>query len=557
MDEVIARIRTHQTRELLRESRPWLFYTPHPAQRLFHQAQHIYRLLFPGNGWGKTRAAGTEIAWWVYHCHPYQKTPLWPPIIIWCAETYKQFEILREQLQAECLGPERQARHPNGWRFNKSDKCYTWPDGARLFLVSGDSSWTHIQGVPVDLVEFDEEPPWPLFNELAQRRRGRRKTRYMMSATATQGLTWTYHRLYRPWLEWYSSRGLTLDQAIAIQNHPMTWLLERGGIDQNPGADAEDRAYYRMKSYASEAEKTVRLYGGFRDFAGYPVFDPAALGRMRDGLMDGETGRLVRRKERSGKRPPVYAFVPDGPMERGRITIFRHPDPTRRYVIGHDSAWGLDGKDYDYATVWDRTTGEQVAEAQGHWGDVHWADVLESLHYYYGGAFLCGEKQCGLPTMRRLYDERGIGYQYYDRDEASRVRRKSDTLGHFRRTGDLVISHARVAIAGRVTPGLPPTSEITIRSRELWRQASLYQWQAINSTKRYDEIEDSSRLTTGAPSGDHDDAVMSMVYSVLAMREVGRFEAERPVFEPGTAGEDMAAVFAVPKKQKHTFNYED
>ncbi len=545
---ILERIREQQTMEGLHEERPWLFYVPHERGQLqFHQATHVNRFLWPGNGFGKTRAASVEVAWWIYHCHPYQSTPAWAPIVVWCAETYKQFEILRTQLEAEALGPERSRAHPNGWRFNKSDRAYTWPDGARLFLVSGDSSWTHIQGVPVDLAVFDEEPPWPLFNELTQRRRAKRKTRYIITATATQGMTWMYHRLFVPWLKWFSDRGYTLDKALELQNHPLSWVWQRGGIDDNPAADAEDKAYYRMKSYGSEAEKMVRLHGGFADFSGHPVFDRTALEAMRAGLEDGQTGRLVAASV-EGTARRRYAFIADGEGDRGRITLFRQPTAAGRYVLGFDSAWGLEGKDFDYASVWDRETGEQVAEAQGHWGDDQWVDNLEALHHYYNGAFIVGERQCGLWAMRALYDKRGIGYQFYNRDEAKRARRRSDTLGHFRSTGDLTISYARVAVAGEVVNGVRMPSTITIRSRELHRQMCAYQFRSQNSARTYDEILNSQQLTTGAPDGDHDDGVMSLVYGVLGLREAEHYEPEQITPEPGTAGEDMAQVFALEEQ---------
>jgi hypothetical protein len=59
----------------------------------------------------------------------------------------------RPQLEEECFD--------RPWRFNKSDHVYTFGDGGMMFLISGDSSWTHVQGINPDLVIFDEEPPEP------------------------------------------------------------------------------------------------------------------------------------------------------------------------------------------------------------------------------------------------------------------------------------------------------------------------------------------------------------------------------------------------------------
>jgi hypothetical protein len=274
--ELQAAARRMELLESLRQDRPSEFYDPHDrGQAQFHAAPHIVRALFPGNGFGKTRAAGTEANWWLTHRHPFQTTPDWPCIVIWCCETFKQFKILRPQLEEECFD--------RPWKFNKSDHIYTFGDGGMMFLISGDSSWTHVQGINPDLVIFDEEPPEALWSEMRMRRRGRRKTRYCFAATATQGMTWMYRDLYLPWLNHHQERGLDEPAAMQEQAHPMLWVWPHGGIGDNPGADEGDRAWYLSQSFNSEAERIVRLDGGFADFSGTPVFDLEALGNQAAG----------------------------------------------------------------------------------------------------------------------------------------------------------------------------------------------------------------------------------------------------------------------------------
>lgn len=548
-----ASVRRREQFEFERWLTPRHFYHAHSDGQLqFHQAEQIIRALWPGNGFGKTRAAGTEVAWWVFHDHPYQKTPAWPVTIIWCAETYKQFDILREQLESECFGPKRSRVAPAGWKWNEQKKQYTFPDGSKLFLISGDSDWKHIQGINPDLIVFDEEPPKKLWNELRMRRRGRRKTRFIFAATATQGLTWMYHELFKPWLEFHTQRNCTFEQAIARQLKPDIWAWPRGGIDSNPGADAGDRAYYHSQTFSSEAEKRVRMFGGFADFSGLPVFDLQALERMRARLMPGQSGTLTPIKRDDGTEVlGAYEFIADGEDERGRVTIFEHPDLEKcRYVIGHDSAYGLVTGDFDYAVVLNLNTGQQVAEAQGHWGDVGWAHVLAGLYHYYGQAFMCGERQVGLMVMRRLYDEMGIGFQFFNRDEAKRAKRRSDTLGHHRRAGDLVIRNLRKALGARDARGQLLIPEIIILSQELHRQACAYQFSPKRKTIDVYDAQD-AELQTGAPEGDHDDGVMGLAYARMAMNEVAKFEPPAPVYKPGTYGEtfQMAADFNPPKQK--------
>ena len=552
-DELRAAYLRRQRAADVRELRPYLDYQAHERGQLqFHQAPHIFRCLWPGNGFGKTTAAGIEAAWWIFHAHPYQTTPAWPVIVIWAAETYKQFEILRQQLESDCLGPQRSWRHPDGWKFNKTDRCYTFADGARLFLISGDGSWTHIQGINPDLVLYDEEPPLALHAEMKMRRRGKRKTRYCFAATATQGLTWMYHQLYAPWLKFHSDRGYNEIEAVRQNIHPLIWAWPLGGIDDNPGADAEDRAYYRVQEFSSDAEKRVRLKGGFGDFAGKPVFDMAALEVLERGVMAGQSGTFLPLTGPDHQPVPGrFQWIADGEDDLGRVTIFAPPDLRRtRYVMGFDSAYGLRDGDFDYAVVLDRNTGEQVAEAQGRWGDVRWCTILAALHFHYGRAFLCGERQVGLVAMRRLYDEMGVTYQYFNRQEASRARRRSDTLGHHRMAGDLVIRNLRKAIAPRDMHGRLHPSEIVVRSPELLRQLIKFQFAPKSQTKdEYDRHDADYRM--GAPPGDHDDGVMAMTYANLARLEVQHYVEPPEPFAPGTFGAtfDMDERLGVKKKR--------
>lgn len=549
-EQLLAILDREQRIEEHKVWRPSDFYRPHTGgQRQFHQSDAIVRALFPGNGFGKTTAAGNEVNWWVTHTHPFQKTPSWPTIIIWCCETFKQFKILRSQLEMECFDGRP--------RFNKVDHTYTWEDGSQMFLVSGDSSWTHVQGINPDLVVFDEEPPEALWGEMRMRRRGRRKTRYIFAATATQGMTWMYRDLYLPWLQHHSRLGQDEQRAMRHQWHPRLWVWSKGGITDNPGADAGDRDWYKSQNFNSDAERQVRLGGGFADFSGQPVFDLHALEKQKANLLDGEDGRFVRVPaanpddpramtitERDGRTwRAVLAWSSDGPQDRGRVTIFKHPRPGAKYVLGHDSAYGLTKGDFDYAVVFERDTGEQVAEAQGHWGATMWPEILWGLGWHYNQAFLCGERQVGLFTMRRLLDEMGYTYQYLNRDDETPGRTPSEKLGHHRREGDQTIPRLRTAIGRRLPSGDLLEPDVIIRSRELHRQLVKYQYRPRKNTMQIHECHDAD-LTMGAPVGDFDDGVLGAGYAVMGLGEVAKFEDQIRPFPQGSYG----ATFQIGQK---------
>jgi Terminase large subunit, T4likevirus-type, N-terminal len=251
--------------------------TPGGGQLDFHCSPHPIRFLFPGNGWGKSAAMGHEVQAWMTHSNRWQVTPKGKITAVWFCPQYKQFDILRVMLQEKCFGC-----YP---RWHVSDHYFEWPDGGRLYVASHDRDWSYLQGIPLDLCLFDEHFPERLFTEMLLRRRGQKRTRFVIAATMTKGMTWEYKHIYRPWLDYHTKRGLTEQQAINQQTHPDIFCWPYGGIADNPSMTAEDvRWYSEAVVYSSEKEKLVRLGGGFQDWSGEAVFDYDALAWMKQRM---------------------------------------------------------------------------------------------------------------------------------------------------------------------------------------------------------------------------------------------------------------------------------
>ena len=101
----------------------------------------------------------------------------------------------------------------------------------------------------------------------------------------------------------------------------------------------------------------------------------------------------------------VFAFA-DQVEEPGlRVEIYEDPDPQHVYCLGFDAAYGLEGRDCDAICVLDKDTNpvRQVAEVQGHLGE-KLDRIVYALARLYNDAFVVGERQVGLPTLRRLHD---------------------------------------------------------------------------------------------------------------------------------------------------------
>lgn len=267
-------------------------------QLQFHKAPHVIRLAAPGNGAGKTAMVGVEVDWWMQGDHPFQTdVPTHRErMCVWLCQKYQQWEMLRAKVE-KWWTP--------GWSFRQAPHyCYTWEGKGKLFIITSETDWSTVQGIEPDLVALDETPPHALWVEMQKRRRGATKTRYIASATQTEGLTWMYSELYLPWKKYHEARGVTDEAQMmrrqlhrwddpALADVPGIWVCPYGSHRDNPTATAQTWAEQLQHTAGSEIERQVRLYGGFRDFANSPVFSLENLERMKAGIEAGRTGAIV------------------------------------------------------------------------------------------------------------------------------------------------------------------------------------------------------------------------------------------------------------------------
>lgn len=256
--------------EEMRKREPSAFYQPHPGQEAFHRSTHDIRIIAAGNRFGKTLAGAVEADWYLQGTHRYCQVPKGHVQVAWICPVFGQMDKLRAQIESQALTA--------GWIWSGSTNSYTWPNESKMFIVSADSEWQRIQGLNFDLVICDEEPPIALWRELLTRsfgyRNGRKvRARYAITATASESESWMARELYTPWLKHHADLGLSESQAIESQSHSKIWCFPRGGIADNPMAEAADIAHYNSINWTSEEEKRVRMQGGFANFSGSSVFD--------------------------------------------------------------------------------------------------------------------------------------------------------------------------------------------------------------------------------------------------------------------------------------------
>lgn len=232
------------------------------------------------------------------------------------------------------------------------------------------------------------------------------------------------------------------------------------------------------------------------------------------------------------------------PDPEGRVEVWKPPIRGREYVMGFDAGYGLSGRDFDTISVMDITskadTGipEQVAEAEGHWGPaLH--TVAFALHRWYNNAFVLGEAQVGLFTLRWLWDHYGVRHMYRRKDHAQQIPHSGDNerLGWHKGANDLALATFREAVA---------MGKVVLRSSRTVEQMKRMQWRPRTSESSTGEREGDERLTVKLRGGGSPDLVMASMYGYFASTQVAYFPRPKPMFPVGSLG-DLAGLESLLK----------
>lgn len=127
----------------------------------------------------------------------------------------------------------------------------------------------------------------------------------------------------------------------------------------------------------------------------YPLTEAEAFLSSGNGYFDNEklTELLVELEDEEFAPiafdvPPVYRNLR---RERDALTVWEEPQPGRVYVIGADTAEGINGRgdhDYDSASVWDAETEVEVARLHGRWNTHIYGLMIAELGFWYNTALL-------------------------------------------------------------------------------------------------------------------------------------------------------------------------
>jgi hypothetical protein len=229
--------------------------------------------------------------------------------------------------------------------------------------------------------------------------------------------------------------------------------------------------------------------------------------------------------------------LPMGPNQR--FTVFKKPKPRHVYVVGADFAHGLQTGDFDVAQVLDSSVRpyEQVAVAQGRWGETRFHKVLFAILRLYNDAFLLGERQGGgLAVMRTLLDEYAYTYMYYQKNLDLMHKPQSDRLGHASGENDIAMMDLR-----RVIRDNPTNPMLTVYDEATLTELEKMQWQARSAATQQKMLAGRARLPDrqlkmGAPPRLHDDLVRALALAHMGLGLVDQYESDKPKYAPGTMG---------------------
>lgn len=234
----------------------------YPEQMRFHRSTKRGRFISGGNRGGKTDAEVVEAIWWATNTHPFQERPeKWG-----IGPLQLRFVVVDISKGVEqIIVPKLKRWIPKSYLKDQSwDKSWdgqnlilTFENGSTIDFVTWGMDMMKLGGVPRHAIFFDEEPPQHIFNESMMRLIDYVGF-WVIAATPTKGMGWTYDLLWEP--------------AEHNPEGPVdTFTLS---AEQNPyiQAEADDMDFYMMGM--DKEEREIREKGSFVARSGlvFPTF---------------------------------------------------------------------------------------------------------------------------------------------------------------------------------------------------------------------------------------------------------------------------------------------
>jgi len=206
------------------------------------------------------------------------------------------------------------------WDFSKTDLIANIFNGSSVGFKSADAGIEKFRGAGKDIIAFDEEPPKEVYSEASIRVEAGRNLimRGAMTPDPFKGLTWTYHEL--------------LMNKARLED-PIDLKIWTGSINENPGITLSVKR--RLKSKMEAWEQEVRFEGHYISGLGRCAFDGEKLAELR---------------AKAGDPIEIRSLL------GGKLSLWEEIDKKAGYVIGIDTAEGLEHGDNSVVMILRRDT---------------------------------------------------------------------------------------------------------------------------------------------------------------------------------------------------------
>lgn len=236
-------------------------YEPLPLQEQFHKSDASIRLFIGGNRSGKTYAGVVESVWLAMGEHPYRK--MRTPNLGWMvALDFPNFiepvilPMIHKMLPEYMIKRDYTTRERSIELINRSV----------IAFKSAESGAEKFQAAPVDWEWVDEEPPENIDKELGYRRMSTNGIVFY-TMTPTNGMSWSYEKLYEPGKE-----GLIINPEYP--QHRID-VFEANTYD-NKYLDKSVIKFIEGRCSTQE-EKEMRIYGHYVSLGGSSIFSKEQL----------------------------------------------------------------------------------------------------------------------------------------------------------------------------------------------------------------------------------------------------------------------------------------
>jgi len=217
MAEAIAWLKSVES---MIEQNGWRYHIAMPYQEQFHTDEYRTRVVWGGNGSGKTRALIWECVCFAMGYNPY-KPKIFIPVpcdVVIAGQTAKTMRLYVNEYIFRFL-PKSAIKKIHYLRNDIID-FIELTNGSRLILMSYDQGRERFQGFAPFVVGMDEEPPQEIYHEVLARLM-RTNGYFMMAMTPLSGLSWVYHEIlmnpdedeqFQDY-QWETEQNATLDAA--------------------------------------------------------------------------------------------------------------------------------------------------------------------------------------------------------------------------------------------------------------------------------------------------------------------------------------------------------